>query len=234
MELGKTGMQALASLKRGAATAVWLGLCAALIACGQIDLGTGGSRADRLETTQYRMVPLSRAWLYVPDGLLVVERDLGTVQEQRVALPNATTMEGDNVLLLRTRQARGRAAGRLKLENFLSETGGLPTPFEGAKHGQMQIAEDAIGPYFFLSKAMGPGVTCVMAIRTIAGSVRMLPKAANAVDVMMRNCVAGDQSAALAPIQAAALGRAVGVRSDGTQAPLQNMSPFAAPGATLR
>ena len=114
-----------------------------------------------METTQYRMVPSGRAWLYVPSGLLTVERDLGNTLEQRLALPNQTTMDGDNAMLLRTRKGGGRGRGRLKLESFLSDAGGLPALFQGAKSGQMQTTEDAMGAYFFLSKAMGPGVTCV-------------------------------------------------------------------------
>lgn len=187
-----------------------------------------------METTQYRMVPSGRAWLYVPSGLLTLERDLGHAREQRVALPNQTTMDGDNLMLLRTRKASGRGKGRLKLESFLSDTGGLPAPFQTAKHGQMQIAEDAMGPYFFLSKSMGPGITCVLAIRPISSSARMLPNGANAVDVMLRNCVPGDQAEALVPIQAAALGRAVGVTASGDQAALHTQSPFAAPGAAVQ
>ncbi|WP_124110546.1 hypothetical protein [Palleronia sp. THAF1] len=211
-----------------------LTLCVVLVACGQLELSSTSTRSERIETTQYRMMPAGRAWLYVPGGLLTLERDLGHVQEQRIALPNQTTMDGDNLMLLRTRKAQGRSRGRLKLETFLSESGGLPAPFETAKHGQMQIAEDALGPYFFLSKAMGPGVTCVLAIRPIAGSSRMLPNGADAVDVMLRNCVPGDQMQALEPIKAAALGRAVGVTADGGQAPLHTQSPFAAPGAAVR
>ena len=81
---------------------------------------------------------------------------------------------------------------------------------------------------------MGPGVTCGLAIRPISGSARMLRNGTDAVDVMMRNCVAGDQAKALEPIQAAALGQAVGATAGGGQAPLHTQSPFAAPGAAVR
>ncbi|SPJ23570.1 hypothetical protein [Palleronia abyssalis] len=203
-------------------------------ACGQINSGRVGGPSDGIAETPYTMVETGRAWLYVPTGLVTLERDLGGVREQRVALPNDTTVPGDNFILMRTRASAGLGGNRLKLEPFLHAAGGLAAPFTDVSAGQFQGDEDALGPYFYVNRTAGPNVSCVLAVRPIDGAASLLPRGASAVDVLMRNCVTGDASAALAPIEAQALGRSVGRGADAGQVALRNMSPFAAPEGASR
>ncbi|WP_375260999.1 hypothetical protein [Palleronia sp.] len=189
----------------------------------------GGATAEEFPMTPYSMVPAGRAWLYVPTGILTLQRRVGGATEQRVVLPNQTTMEGDNFILMRARGGESSRGGRMKLESFISDAGGLPAPFTNADSSQLQSAEDALGPYFFISRMAGPGAVCVLAVRPVTGAARLLPQGAGAIDVMMRNCAPGDQSAALEPIRAGALGQTVATTARGTQTTLHNLSPFAAP-----
>lgn len=202
----------------------------ALSACSTVTgNSSNGTAAQDFPMTPYSMVPAGRAWLNVPTGILTLQRTVGGATEQRIVLPNQTTMAGDNFILMRARGGNPSRESRMKLESFISDAGGLPAPFRSADSSQLQSAEDAVGPYFFISQTAGPGAVCVLAVRPVTGAARLLPQGAGAIDVMMRNCVQGDQNAALEPIRAAVLGRAVATGADGTQTTLQNLSPFAAP-----
>ncbi|SHJ48138.1 hypothetical protein SAMN04488012_11039 [Palleronia salina] len=203
----------------------------ALSGCMPTALSSNRTIQQRMETTQYRMVDTQRAWLHVPQGLLTLERDLQGVREQRIALPNDTSLSGDNFVLLRTRGGGALRGARFDLERFVELSGGAPYPFRSLSNRNMRTGSDALGAFFWTEQAMGPGVTCVAAVRSLDRSARPLPGRAAAVDVMMRNCVRGDARAALAPIRAETLSAtpAAGAGATAAAPTLRNRSPFAAP-----
>lgn len=210
-------------------------LCLAAMACGDIELSTTSTLSERIETTPYRMVPAARSWVYVPNGLLTIERDLNSVVEQRIALPNDSAIPGDNFILLRARGGGPLSGGRMKLEDFVGQTGGVPAPFERVSNRTMSTGQDALGPYFVAEKTVGVDTTCVLVMRSLKNSARPLPRGADAVDVMMRNCTTRGREAAMRPITADRLGRVAGVTAvTGAPAALQTRSPFAAPQAVQR
>jgi hypothetical protein len=100
--------------------------------------------------------------------------------------------------------------------------GGTPEPFDGLADRDLNTGTDSLGPYFFAERRLGADTLCVLAIRRLDSSARPLPVRADALDVMLRNCVRGSREEALAPISAARL--AVGASGG-----LLNLSPHAAP-----
>lgn len=209
-----------------------LGVAAILTGCAEIGIAPPTppvSRTKMLETAQFRMVPASRSWIYAPDGLLTLERDIGAGKEQRIALRNDTAIRGDNIVIMRSRKPGLLRAGRFDLQGFLDQVGGVPYPFETLSNRNMQTATDDMGSYFYAQKSMGPDVTCVLAIRSLGSDSRLLPNSADAVDIMLRNCTTKGRGAAIAPIQAARLGRVPGVTPEQERITLHSLSPFAAP-----
>ena len=75
----------------------------------------------------------AEAWVAPPDILLVLERSLGPVSEQRILLPNRTAVRGDNFLLLRARDGKLATIGRF--EPLLTHTANHPTSAETGGHG---------------------------------------------------------------------------------------------------
>ncbi|TDL76261.1 hypothetical protein E2L08_14310 [Palleronia sediminis] len=210
--------------------AVSLSLVAGLLSCGPLQVSSTSTLSERIETRQYQMVPVARSWVYVPQGLLTLQRDLDNIVEQRIALPNDTTIAGDNYLLLRGRGGNPLSGGRLKLEDMLDQTGGVPAPFEGLSNRNMATATDELGPYFIAEKSVGVDTTCVLVVRSLKNAARPLPAGADSMDVLLRNCTRQGREAALAPIQAQYLA-ATPALAGGANVRLHNMSPFAAPGA---
>jgi len=85
----------------------------ALSACGIRLPGDTDSPTELAEAvTEFRVVPTSRAFISVPSALLVLERDLGGAIEQRITLPNPTSLTGENVIMLRAQREIGRASCR--------------------------------------------------------------------------------------------------------------------------
>lgn len=207
-----------------------LGLAIALLAsCATTVIEPPVQMSKRIQTTEFRMVSAASSWIYVPDGLLTLERNLGPSSEQRIVLPNNTVVPGDNYILLRSRRSAGLRAGRFNLETFLGQTVGVPSPFRSLSNRDMQTATDALGTYFWASRVMGPGVTCMVAIRSLDRDSRLLPANADAVDILMRNCTDQGQAAALEPVLAPRLTRDQAVAPTHERTAFRNVSPFAAP-----
>lgn len=159
------------------------------------------TRQQAEELTPLVPVPASRAWIS-PDGLqLVFHRDLPGGAEQRVLLANHTPVAGDNQMVLRIRQTYGEA-GRLRFEDFVHRIGGLPAPFEAFSPGSFIDGEDDLGPYSWAEERVGAEIICVLAVRRLATGRRHLPAQADAMDILLRNCVVGSADQALSPILA--------------------------------
>ena len=79
---------------------------------------------------------------------MAVERDLLNAREQRIALPNQTSVPGDNVLVNLARTFPGSQVGRFKYDEIVKTVGGLPEPFQTLTSGELLSGEDGFGTYF--------------------------------------------------------------------------------------
>lgn len=119
---------------------------------------------------------------------LVLPVTAGNAAERRL-LPNDTALPGENfVLTLPNRSLTGRTS----IAEILRINGPMPYPFEYV------IARDFApigGGLGFVRATPEDGVTCVL----VAGTADGLAGAGR--PIFMRNCVAGDAAAALAPVR---------------------------------
>lgn len=175
-------------------------------------------------TTEYTMIPASRALVHQPDAVLVMQRSFAEAIDQKIILPNDTALRGDNTIRLR---AQTRSTARLhefSYSEVVSRFGGLPAPFEDLSENNLRSGRDGLGAYVYASRQVGVDVNCVLVMRRLTGAARPLPRGTHALDIVMRNCVRGSTEQALAPLGE----RALGVRA-GTQRDIQTLSPHAAP-----
>ncbi|NBB97550.1 MAG: cellulose biosynthesis protein BcsN [Alphaproteobacteria bacterium] len=178
-----------------------------LSACGLRLPGSTDSPTELAEAvTEFRVVPASRAFISVPQALMVMERDLGRAVEQRITLPNATALTGENVIMLRAQKAGYARGTRFVLEEQLSQFGGAPSPFTDVSEGALTATSDSFGDITYTTIRPGGDVMCVLAFRRTQTASRALPRGSRALDIMMRNCVSGTAEKALTPISAAAFG----------------------------
>ena len=184
--------------------------------------------AERLARAEWLARPISEAWVNSPRSRLLLERRAGGLAEQRLDLPNRTSLSGENFLHVLAANAMRRSA-RLDLDEVLDLVGGLPHPFSRQDLGAMRSRNDAVGRVTWAEWTNGAGITCVLALRRLHVGVRIVPVEASALDLVMRNCVHGDSEAALQPVgpNTAAFPAHPGI-SEG--APLRTLSPLAAPG----
>ncbi|MDD7969777.1 hypothetical protein [Roseinatronobacter alkalisoli] len=183
----------------------------ALSACdgGFLASMDGSSPTELAEAvTEYRVVPASRALINVPNALVVLERELDGALEQRITLPNTTSLQGENVILLRAQTAQTASRSRLVLDDVLRQFGGAPAPFGAISDGGLMAATDQYGDVTYTTRAPGGDVTCVLAFRRTQMGSRALPRGATALDIMLRNCISGQTERALAPIGQGAFGLA--------------------------
>lgn len=180
------------------------------------------------DQTDYKISTPKRAWVNVPQMTMVIQRDLFPYGvEQTISLPNQTNVMGDNQITLRTRQSAG-GEGRLRYEEFMRRVGGPPVPFKDVNAGELLMGEDSLGPYFWAERRIGSSTFCVMALRRISLGARQLPGKADAMDVMLRNCVIGTVDLALLPIMDTSLGVARS-GSGGVGGSSRLLSPLAGP-----
>lgn len=179
--------------------------------------------------TEWMAVASEDAWIDLPQTLLVLERSFEPISEQRVLLPNHTTLPGDNFIYLRAEAASSLAtAGMLRLRRVLAQAGGLPSPFTEAELEVLRSGEDMAGTLIWAEWESGADTTCVLATRRLDVTDRLLPDRAVALDILMRNCVHGDVEMALEP----AGGRGVMFSAPegmASGAPVRTLSPLAAP-----
>jgi hypothetical protein len=168
---------------------------------------TGQSPTELAEAvTEFRVVPASRALINVPNALVVLERNLDGAVEQRITLPNSSSLAGENVILLRAQTSRTASATRLVLSDVLIQFGGPPTPFGGITESALTATTDQYGDITYTTLRPGGDLVCVLAFRRTQIGGRALPTGASSLDIMMRNCVSGALDTALAPVGAGAFG----------------------------
>ena len=205
-------------------------LCAGLFilpSCENAPLPNGGP--DSLDPrAQYLSVSAADAWVNVPRTALVVERQYGTERAQRVLLPNHTYLAGDNVMYLRAvRQNFAGSIGAFDREAMLEFIGGVPRPFTTDELSTLRSQEDAAGTLTWGVWTDGAGTTCVLALRRLTEMNRILPFRADAIDMLMRNCVQGTEEEALEPADPAKV--AFPTIGRNTPSSPQTLSPLAAP-----
>lgn len=175
-------------------------------------------------TSELSVVPASRALVHSPDALLLLERNLGGALDQRVVLPNRTSVRGDNLMLIRAQTTTSARAQEFNYEEIAARFGGMPAPFERIQPGGLLTGQDALGGYVYAREDIGVGTVCVLVLRRIGATARPLPRGIHALDVILRNCVVGTVDQALAPMSERAL--AIAAAPQGTA---YTLSPFAAP-----
>lgn len=187
--------------------AVLLGAMTALSAC---QMGLPGSTKSTTELAEalneYRIVPVSRGYINAPTAVLVLERDLGIAIEQRITLPNSTSLAGENTIQLRAQSGRSASSTRLVLRDVLVQFGGPPSPFSNVTDSGLTTRSDPYGDITYAVLRPGGDIVCVLAFRRTQTGGRALPRGSTALDLMMRNCVAGSIEQALSPLGPTAFG----------------------------
>jgi len=225
-------------LRRGLRWAVGLGLAGVLVAACAPGGGdrfatglyrvAGSQRAPSMEvlehTVEYSVIPASRAMVHASDALVVLERNLGPALEQRIVIPNATALRGDNVIHIRAQTGSSARLTEFNFSELTTRFGGLPSPFQRLTDATLMSGEDSLGSFVYARETIGTGTLCVLVLRRLTVGARPLPRGAQALDVMMRNCVDGSIEQALAPISE----RLLGV-SGSAQGAVYTLSPHAAP-----
>lgn len=150
----------------------------------------------------------------------------GRVSEQKIALPNHTTLPRDNFIYLRT--IPRASPGVMQLSGITAQAGGLPEPFSPDDLNVMRTVEDSAGSLTWAEWTDGAGTTCVLALRRMTVNERMLPQGVGALDMLMRNCVRGSAQEALEPANPEYVLVPASARlTRGT--PQRSLSPLAAP-----
>ncbi|MCC5988821.1 MAG: cellulose biosynthesis protein BcsN [Pararhodobacter sp.] len=194
---------------------------------GVMRLFSGESRPDVsvLErTTEYTVIPPSRALVHMPDAVLVFQRSFGDAIDQKVVLPNDTALRGDNTIRLRAQTRSTARLNEFSYAEVVARFGGLPAPFQNLSENAMRSGRDSLGSYVYATQQVGVDTNCVLVMRRLTGAARPLPRGTEALDVVMRNCVQGTAEQAMAPLGE----RALGVRG-ATQRDIHTLSPHAAP-----
>lgn len=187
---------------------------------------TPHERQQGLERAEWAIVGADEAWMNMPDASIVLERRFAEIVEQRVSLPNHTTMSGDNFAYLR---AVPQSDGHIfELDRVIAQAGGLPAPFTDEEIRVMRSTQDAAGALNWTEWTDGAGNTCVLALRRLTPAVRIVPTGARAIDLMLRNCSADGVEAALRPAGPAAVALPA-PHGTGRGGEILTMSPLAAP-----
>lgn len=184
------------------------------------------NQADR-RITGYQIVTPAMAWASVPGQTTVMQRFIGNEVEQIIALPNATSIQGDNRMIMRASRRGMEGAGRLRVEALRTRIGGFPEPFAALKTSDMISADDDLGSFSYATTVYGQ-TTCVLAVRKVNPEQRPIPARRNAVDAVLRNCVIGSAEDALMPIRAASFGYA-GFAGPDSASGTRLLSPLSAP-----
>lgn len=155
---------------------------------------------QNVRTVNFQQVPVSSIWTDEPSSLIALQRDFRAETEQLIALENNTTMRGDNFLLIVARKSSATQSNAFKLQDFVTRAGGVPSPFTKISDANLMSGTDSLGDYFWLEYKSGGVTNCVLAVRRVGFGARALPRNAQYLDVMLRNCVAGSIEQALNPI----------------------------------
>lgn len=98
----------------------------------------------RLNLTEWRIVPENSAWLNLPSMDLVLMRNFASVSEQKILLPNDTSLTGDNFIHIHS--ADKIASGRISLARVIENADGFPSPFKASDMSQLRTRTDETGP----------------------------------------------------------------------------------------
>lgn len=181
-----------------------------------------------LGRAEWHVRPINESWVNAPSSRLLLERQAAGLTEQKLMLPNHTSLRGENFIHLRavSGSIRGR---RFDLDHSMTYTGGIPFPFSAEDLTIMRARSDAAGTLVWAIWMDGAGLTCVLALRRLHVGARIIPDGATAIDLVMRNCLRGDVEDALLP--AGPLTVAFPAPPGMTEgAPRRTLSPLAAPG----
>ncbi|KPQ07566.1 MAG: hypothetical protein HLUCCA12_04020 [Rhodobacteraceae bacterium HLUCCA12] len=234
----RRGFALLTGFRRPLRWVLGLGLAAVLVAACTEGGGNrfatglyrmaGSQRAPSMEvrehTVEFAVVPASRAMIHAPDAVLVLQRNLGSALEQRIVLANPTAMRGDNIIHIRAQTDASARLSEFNFEEITTRFGGLPAPFQRLTDGALLSGEDDLGSYVYARETIGTNTLCVLVLRRLTVGARPLPEGAQALDLMMRNCVQGSLEEALEPLSA----RALSVSGSAGEA-VYSLSPHAAP-----
>lgn len=182
---------------------------------------------DPVPPTPYVQQPYSASWIESDQIQMVLERTDRNLTEQRILLSNLTAMRGENLVLLRADRAPNAYETRFVPTRLLGETEQTPHPFDPFDSLSFRTREDALGVMNWASWTNHAGLTCVLAFRRLEMTDRSLPDGATVMDIMLRNCIHGEEDTALAPIGPEAV--AFGAPAPGPGPRPRMLSPLAAP-----
>ncbi|EPX75653.1 hypothetical protein Salmuc_04571 [Salipiger mucosus DSM 16094] len=134
------------------------------------------------------------------DVSLVLERRYRSIAEQRLLLPNTTSIRGENFILMIAQEARAPGVGRFSPGLLLARNDGPPEPFVDFDGQPTSSRQDTLGWLHWSQWTNGTDLTCVLAFRQLDATDRILPGKSSALDMMLRNCLYGTAEEALEPL----------------------------------
>lgn len=185
------------ALMRGSA----FGLVLALSACSSVPLFGDLGLVETELTSEHTRGNLDRIWAEPPGAMIMLQRNADNDYEQLVGLENRTTLKGDNFLWLNANDGRsGQVSKGLDLKRLIARFGDIPAPFSRVDSNSLSSGSDGLGGYFWQEYNAGPSTTCVFAMRRLGTGARSMPAGTRVLDLVLRNCVNGSATDALAPI----------------------------------
>ncbi len=149
---------------------------------------------------------LDEAWITVPGARMVLGRAVGPVAEQRILLPNKTSLRGDNIVLLKIHGTSLNTAGRFLPVKFLKSQDADLFPFTDIEGLTFFSKTDDLGTLNWAEWSNDAGLTCVLALRRLDSGSRVIPGKRSAMDMVVRNCIHGTAEDALTPARATQVG----------------------------
>ena len=125
----------------------------------------------------YVQQDLSQAWVGYPGAQLVLERRYRNVSEQRILLPNITTLPGDNFALMMTHGGPLASLGRFQPLIIWRCNGEPPLPFTSFRDLTITPEEDVLGTPHWARWTNGTDLTCVLAFRRLDAACPVAPSA---------------------------------------------------------
>jgi hypothetical protein len=178
-----------------------LGVVFILSACSSVPLFGDLGLVETELTSEHTRGNLDRIWAEPPGAMIMLQRNADNDYEQLVGLENRTTLKGDNFLWLNANDGRtGQVSRGLDLKRLIARFGDVPAPFSRIDSNNLSSSSDEVGNYFWQEYSAGPSTTCVFAMRRLGTGARAMPPGTRVLDLVLRNCVNGSASDALAPI----------------------------------
>lgn len=195
------------SLARTVLNRSFLAIAFALAACtsapifGKLPLLGDLGLVETQSKSSYARGNLNRIWAEPPGALIMLQRGASGDYEQLVGLENRTTLKGDNFLWLNANSgSAGQVNKGVDLKRLIARFGPVPSPFSKIDSNSISTGNDGLGAYFWQEYSAGPKTTCVFAMRRLGTGARSVPSGTRVLDLVLRNCVNGSVTDALAPI----------------------------------